>query len=63
MNSGRRGDYGVDAPYAPLMFGAFAIASAVYAGFAWRSGAHRSAAIALGYTLFFMANASSFLYS
>jgi SAM-dependent methyltransferase len=59
----QRGDYGYDAPFAPIMLGAFAAVAGAYAGFAWRTGAHRSAVVTSLYALFFAANVFSFLYT
>jgi arsenite methyltransferase len=59
----QRGDYGYDAPYAPIMFGALAVGAAVYSGFAWGEEPHRTTGFALFYALFFGANAASFVYT
>lgn len=59
----RRGEYGYDAPYAPIMFATLAVAAAAYAGFAWSEEAHRTIGFALFYALFFAANAISFVHT
>src|SRR5438093_4325569 len=59
----RRGAYGYDAPYALVMFGLLAVASAVIATVFWRQGTHRAATAMTIYFVFFLGNAGSFLYT
>jgi len=59
----RRGEYGYDAPYAPVMFGILAAASASGAVFSWWKGVIRPAAFMAIYCVFFAANLCSFLYT
>ncbi len=59
----RRGAYGYDAPYALVIFGLLAIASAVTATVLWRQGANRPATAMTIYFAFFLGNAASFLYT
>jgi len=59
----RRGDYGYDAPYFPLIFGCLSVAAGVVAAWSWWEGIHRLAIQATFYFLFFSANTSSFLYT
>ncbi|MEO8076812.1 MAG: class I SAM-dependent methyltransferase [Acidobacteriota bacterium] len=59
----RRGSYGYDAPYAPLIFGVLAAVSGLGAAGAWQRGLTRPATFMTGYCLFFLANVSSFLYT
>jgi arsenite methyltransferase len=59
----RRGDYGYDAPYGPVIFGCLAAASAVFATMSWREGPNRVAAWMTFYFVFFLANTVSFLYT
>jgi SAM-dependent methyltransferase len=59
----RRGDYGYDAPYALVVFGLFAIGSGIGAASAWLNGPVRAAMPITFYFVFFLANASSFLYT
>ncbi len=59
----RRGDYGYDAPYFPLIFGFFSVAAGLAAAVCWWQGAIRTA---LQMTLYFVVltgNTSSFLYT
>jgi SAM-dependent methyltransferase len=57
----RRGDYGYDAPYFPLIFGLLSVAAALAAATSWWQGAIRPAArMTLCFVIFF-ANTSSFL--
>jgi SAM-dependent methyltransferase len=58
-----RADYGCDAPYAPLWFGVAALASTVLAVLAARQGAVRQATFGSAYSLFFLGNCASFLYT
>ena len=59
----RRGDYGYDAPYALVIFGFLSVASGLSAAVSWRLGLMRAAAQMTFYFVFFLANASSFLYT
>jgi cyclopropane fatty-acyl-phospholipid synthase-like methyltransferase len=59
----RRGDYGYDAPYALVAFTAVGTACAIGALVAWRSHAGHLARMLGGNAAFFLANASSFLYT
>jgi len=59
----RRGDYGFDAPYALAMFGCLALGGGFGVAAAWWSGETRAAAQMAFYSLFFLANFSSFLYT
>ncbi|MEP6919009.1 MAG: class I SAM-dependent methyltransferase [Acidobacteriota bacterium] len=59
----RRGSYGYDAPYAPLIFGVLAAVSGLGAAGAWLHGLTRPATFMTGYCLFFLANVSCFLYT
>lgn len=58
----RRGEYGYDAPYAVVIFGALAVASAIAAVFCWREGDRVARPMAV-YFVFFFANTVSFLYT
>jgi arsenite methyltransferase len=59
----RRGEYGYDAPYAVIIFGAIAVATAVAAAFWWRERELRVATQMSAYSVFFLANTASFLYT
>jgi ubiquinone/menaquinone biosynthesis C-methylase UbiE len=59
----RRGDYGYDAPYALLIFGALSVVAVVGATITWRQGQLRAARVMTLYALFFLANFGSFLYT
>src|SRR5689334_1888008 len=60
----RRGDYGYDAPYALIIFAALGVASLLVAGMTWWSGGtRRTILIVTAYSVFFFANALSFLYT
>ncbi len=59
----RRGDYGYDAPYFPLIFGFLSVAAGVAAAIYWWQGAIRPAVGMTLYFVFFFANTSSFLYT
>jgi arsenite methyltransferase len=59
----RRGDYGYDAPYFPLIFGFLSVAAGLGAAISWREGVIRTAVQMTLYFLFFLANTSSFLYT
>jgi arsenite methyltransferase len=63
MASMRRGEYGYDAPYAVVIFGAVAVASAVAATICWREGEIRVAARMTMFFAFFLASTVSFLYT
>jgi arsenite methyltransferase len=59
----RRGEYGYDAPYAVVMFGAASVASAVAATICWRERELRVATRMTAFFVFFLANTISFLYT
>lgn len=59
----RRGEYGYDAPYAVVIFGAASVASAVAATICWREGEIRVATQMTTFFVFFLANTVSFLYT
>ena len=59
----RRGEYGYDAPYAVVIFGALAAANAVGAAICWREGEARVAAKMAALFVFFLFNTASFLYT
>jgi arsenite methyltransferase len=63
MAAMQRGAYGYDAPYALVIFGLLAVASAVIATVLWLQGAHRPATGMTIYFIFFLGNAASFLYT
>ena len=59
----RHGDYGFDAPYALAMFGCLSLGGGFGVAAAWWSGNTRTAAQMAFYSVFFLANFSSFLYT
>lgn len=59
----RRGDYGFDAPYGLVMFTLLSVVSAVLAAMSWQEGRGRAAVLTTFYSVFFLANAVSFLYT
>jgi SAM-dependent methyltransferase len=59
----RRGDYGYDAPWFPLLFGFLSMAAGLDATISWRQGMIRHAMRMTLYFVFFLANTSSFLYT
>jgi arsenite methyltransferase len=59
----RRGDYGYDAPYFPLIVGFLSVAAGLAAAISWREGVMRTAVQMTLYFLFFFANTSSFVYT
>jgi arsenite methyltransferase len=59
----RRGDYGYDAPYFPVIFGFLSGAAGLGAMIFWRQGATRPAMQMTLYFVFFLANTGSFLYT
>ncbi len=59
----RRGDYGYDAPYFPVIFGFLSLAAGLGATICWRQGEIRPAMQMTFYFVFFTANTSSFLYT
>jgi SAM-dependent methyltransferase len=59
----RRGDYGYDAPYFPLIFGFLSVAAGLAAAMSWWHGIHRLAMQSTFYFIFFLANTASFLYT
>ena len=59
----RRGDYGYDAPYFPVIFGFLSVAAGLGATIFWRQGLIRPAMQMTLYFIFFLANTSSFLYT
>jgi SAM-dependent methyltransferase len=58
-----RGDYGYDAPYAPIAFGCAAAFSGVLAVLDWTSGGARQAALMTFYFVFFLAHTVSYVYT
>lgn len=58
-----RGEYGYDAPYALAIFGLLSLCAGLGAIIAWLQGSIRLATQLTTYFLFFLANASSFLYT
>jgi arsenite methyltransferase len=63
MTGMRRGDYGYDAPYGLVIFTSLAVGSLLFAVPAWQRGVNRTAVSLTLYSLFFFANAASFLYT
>jgi arsenite methyltransferase len=63
MAATRRGDYGYDAPYAPLMFGAVAAVTGTAAVLGWRDAEPRVVVRMTLLFLFFLGNLVSFLYT
>jgi arsenite methyltransferase len=59
----RHGEYGFDAPYAVVIFGAASVATAVAAAICWRDGDIRVAARMTTLFVFFLFNTVSFLYT
>jgi len=59
----RRGDYGYDAPYFPLIFGFLSVAAGLAAAIYWWQGTIRTAVQMTLYFVLFFANTSSFLYA
>src|SRR5512132_2490121 len=59
----QKGDYGYDAPYALVAFGALGAAGGMAAIVLWWQHGVRAAAIPAGYGTFFLANAASFFYT
>ena len=59
----RRGDYGYDAPWFPVVFGCLSIAAGIAAIICWQQGATRPAVQLTFYFVFFLATTSSFLYT
>ncbi|PYQ37769.1 MAG: SAM-dependent methyltransferase, partial [Acidobacteria bacterium] len=59
----RRGEYGFDAPYAVVVFGADSMATAVAAAICWREREVRVAARMALFSVFFLLNTVSFLYT
>jgi arsenite methyltransferase len=59
----RRGDYGYDAPYFPLIFGFLSVAAGIGASLSWWQHQIRSATWMTVDFAFFLANTSSFLYT
>ena len=59
----RRGEYGFDAPYAVVIFGAVAMATSVAAAICWREGEVRVAVRMTMLSVFFLLNTVSFLYT
>ena len=58
-----RADYGIDAPYAPVIFGAVALVGGITATWLWHVGVSPAALRMTLLSLFFAGNASSFLYA
>jgi SAM-dependent methyltransferase len=59
----RRGDYGYDAPYALVIFGLISAATALGAAIFLRQGLMRPATLMTLYSIFFLGNFGSFLYT
>jgi arsenite methyltransferase len=59
----RRGDYGYDAPYFPLIVGFLSVSAGLGAAISWREGVTRTAVQLTLYSVFFLANTCSFLYA
>jgi arsenite methyltransferase len=59
----RRGDYGYDAPYFPVIFGFLSVAAGLSATISWWQGAVRPAMQMTFYFVFFFATTGSFLYT
>lgn len=59
----RRGEYGFDAPYFPVIFGFLSVAAGLGAIISWRQVLNRPALQLTLYFAFFFANTSSFLYT
>lgn len=59
----RRGEYGYDAPWFPLLFGFLSVAAGIGATISWLQGVTRPAVQMMFYFVFFLANTSSFLYT
>ena len=59
----RRGEYGYDAPYFPLIFGLLSVAAGLAATFCWWQGEIRPARQMTLYFVIFLANTCSFLYA
>jgi arsenite methyltransferase len=59
----RRGEYGYDAPYFPLIFGFLSVATGVGAAISWGEGVIRPSVQMTIYFVFFLANTCSFLYT
>jgi arsenite methyltransferase len=58
-----RADYGYDAPYAIVIFGALALLSAFFGTWNWWQGSRRTAVVMTIYFVFFVSNVASFLYT
>ena len=58
-----RADYGYDAPYALILFACAGIGTALAALIFLLKGLPRGAVVVGGYSLFFLGNAASFLYT
>jgi len=59
----RRGDYGYDAPYFPVIFGFLTVVAGLGAAISWWQGVVRPAVQMTLYFVFFLGNTSSFLYT
>jgi len=59
----RRGDYGYDAPYFPVIFGVLSVAAGLGATISWWQGLIHTAIPMTLYFVFFFGNTSSFLYT
>lgn len=59
----RRGEYGFDAPYVVMVFGAICLLTAFAAVFFWSEGELRPAMRMAVLSLFFLGNTASFLYT
>ena len=59
----RRGDYGYDAPYFPLIFGFLSVGFGLGAAMSWWEGPGRVARLMTFYFVFCLANTVCFLYT
>ena len=59
----QRGDYGYDAPYALIVFACAGVATGIGTIVFWWKGIHGAVPMMVFYSLFFLANASSFFYT
>ncbi len=59
----RRGDYGYDAPYFPLLFGFLSVATGLGAAIAWLQRQGHLARLMMFYFVFCLGNTLSFLYT
>ncbi len=59
----RRGEYGYDAPYVPVIFSGVTVASAAAAAVSWLEGDFRVAIRMTAFFVFFLGQTTSFLYT